>query len=319
MNLPAPRAQIQSRPSEPDAQATNLLARLQRGEKAPALTAAQADKFLSENHRSASSLLAAFRATGDPALLKEATEKYPNDPQVAFTAAYAPDVSPEERRHWLDAFKQSAPGNAFADYLSAAEHLKAGQTDQAIQDLNAALGKQDYQDYSWEFIESGQEAYRSAGYSETEARIIPSMSLLLPQFAELKGLNSQLVELASAYRQAGDAASAQAALQMDLTLGQRLTAPLNASLLSQQVGLAIQSYALRQMDPNSPYGNTELTVQEQLNQVLQQRATLSQFGNQLDQIYTTISPSDWISYHDRWLAFGEENAMKWLLSKYSTK
>lgn len=319
LKLPAPRIQVQARSSGADLEATNLIARLQRGEKAPKLTPVQAEKYLKENHRGAGSLLAAFRATGDQKLLQEAIDKYPNNPQVAFTAAYAPATSPEGRRHWLDVFKQSVRGNSFADYLSAADHFKAGQREQALQDMSAALTKPNYQDYSWDFIENGQEAYRGAGYSETEARIIPSMSLLLPQFAELKQVNDQMINLAAEYRQDGDESSAQVALRMDLELGKRLTTPENASLLSQQVGFSIQAQALRQMDPSGPYGSSGQTVQDQLNQVSQERSTLTEFGKQLDQIYETISPSDWISYHDRWLAFGEESAMKWLLDKYEQK
>ena len=175
LSLPAPKVQAQA-PS-PLAASTDLIAKLQRGEKAPLLTTAQAEKYLKENGRNAASLLAAFRASGDQQLLNEAIEKYPNDPQVAFTAAYAPDMPAGERRRWLDVFKQAAPENSLADYLSAADHLRAGQVDQAIQDLSVASGKPGYQDYSWVFIESGQEAYRSAGYSEQAARIIPSMKL----------------------------------------------------------------------------------------------------------------------------------------------
>jgi RNA polymerase sigma factor (sigma-70 family) len=316
LRVPAPSVRTQISPPATDNPSTGLIARMQHGEKAPALTPAQAEKYLNENRRSAASLLAAFRATGDKELLDEAASKYPNDPQVAFTAAYAPGVQPDERRRWLDAFKQSAPENSFADYLSASDHFKAGQVDQGIQDLSAASGKSSYQDYAWDFIQSGQEAYRSAGYSEEDARVIPSMSLLLPQFLELKQLNEQIINLASAYRQAGDDSSARDALQMDVMIGQRLTAPANASLLSQQVGLAIENYALGQMDASTPYGNDGQTVQDVLNEVNQKRTTLTQFGKQLDQIYATISAPDWISYHDRWLAFGEENAMKWLLAKY---
>jgi hypothetical protein len=73
------------------------------------------------------------------------------------------------------------------------------------------------------------------------------------------------------------------------------------------------------MDPNSLSDSSGQTVQDRLNQVNRERATLTDFGKQLEQIYETISPSDWISYHDRWLAFGEENAMKWLLDKYEQK
>ncbi len=252
-------------------------------------------------------------------LLKEATEKYPNDPQVAFTAAYAPDVSPEDRRRWLDVFKQSAPENSLANYLSALDYFKAGRTDQAIQDLSAAAAKQKYQDYSWDFIQGGQEAYRSAGYPEAEARIIPSMALVLPQLAELKQLNEQMINLATAYRQAGDEASAQAALQMDAALGQRLDGPGNTALITQLVGMAIENIALRQMDPNAPYGNSGQTVKDRLDEVNQRRTSLTDFAHQLDGIYESISAADWISYHDRWLAFGEDNAIQWLLAKYGQK
>ena len=53
-------------------------------------------------------------------------EKYPNDPQVAFEALFAKDLSPEQRRQWLSAFEQSAPDNPLANYLSARDYLKAG-------------------------------------------------------------------------------------------------------------------------------------------------------------------------------------------------
>lgn len=245
--------------------------------------------------------------------------KYPNDPQVAFTAAYAPGTSPEDRRRWLDAFKQSAPENPLANYLSALEHFKAKDTDQAIQDLTAAASKQKFYDYTLDFVANGQEAYRAAGYPEAEARIIPSMSLILPHLAELKQLNFDIVDLANAYRQAGDETSAQAALQMDAALGQRLSGDRSAALITQIVGMAIESIALKQMDPNLPYGANGQTARESFDEITQRKTALLQFADQLDKIYATISASDWISYHDRWNAFGEENAMMWLLDKYGKK
>ena len=285
----------------------------------PLLTPQQAEAYLNENHRTAASLLAAFRATGDRKLLAEATEKYPNDPQVAFTAAYASGASPEEQRRWLDAFKGSAPENALPSYLSALNHFKAGQTEEAIQDLSAAFGKQTFQDYSWDFIQNGEEAYRAAGYPEVEARVIPSMALILPHLAELKQLNENLLQLAAAYRQAGDESSTFAALQMDATLGQRLNGTDNSALITKLVGMVIEQLALKQMDPNATYSSGGQTVKDRLHDLSQHQTSLMEFSKQLDGIYASIAPADWISYHDRWQAFGEENAMKWLLSKYPQK
>jgi hypothetical protein len=85
----------------------------------PGMSRVQIESYLEQNRRSAESLLAAFRLTRDRALLQEAAEKYPNDPRVHYAgwiSAYRDDnSSPEERRQWLEAFKQSAPGNALAN------------------------------------------------------------------------------------------------------------------------------------------------------------------------------------------------------------
>jgi DNA-directed RNA polymerase sigma subunit (sigma70/sigma32) len=131
--------------------------------QAPKLTAGQVESYLKENQRSAASLLAAYRTTDDQTLLDEAMRKFPNDPQVAFEAAFKKDASPEEQRQWLHALKQSAPLNALADYLSAAHYFKAGQPDQAVQDLIAASGKPQFQDYTLERVQDDDSLNRMRG------------------------------------------------------------------------------------------------------------------------------------------------------------
>lgn len=157
-HLPAPPMQFTNPRATPvkNLQPTNLYARFK--DKQPALTAEQVEAYLKANGRKTSSLLAAYRTSGDPALLQEAMQKYPNDPQVAFEAVFKKDASPEEQRRWLDAFKQSAPDNALVNYLSAHNYFKAGQTDQAVQELVAASSKQQYQDYTQNRVQDDQEA-----------------------------------------------------------------------------------------------------------------------------------------------------------------
>src|SRR6185437_16636821 len=99
--LPAPTVRSTIPPTGPlaeDLTATNLYARLK--ENPAKLTAGEIASYLNANRRSASSLLAAYRTTGDPKLLEEAMQKYPDDPQVAFEAAFKKDASPEQRRQW---------------------------------------------------------------------------------------------------------------------------------------------------------------------------------------------------------------------------
>jgi RNA polymerase sigma factor (sigma-70 family) len=319
-HLPAPPmpavAAVDPAPPEP-VQTRNLYALLTNRTSQVKLTAVQAEAYLKEHRRSAASLLAAFRTSGDPGLLQEAMQKYPNDPQVSFEAASRPDAPAEERRQWLDRLKQSAPENALANYLSAADHFKAGQADLAVQDLLAAAGKPQFQEYNLDRIQTDEEAYRAAGYPEAEAKLLASSQLVMGQQVAVSGLGRSMLDLAKSYQQAGDEASRQAALQMAVDLGQRYgdDAP-GQMLVAKLLGISIERKALGAMDANAAYAGTGQTVQDQLTQLAQQRAALAALNQQTDPIMQTMSDSDWISFNDRLKNFGEEAAMRWVVGKY---
>ncbi len=299
--------------------ATNRLAQIMR-EGAPPLMTAQLQRYLDENHRSAASLVSAYRTSGDSVLLREAMEKYPTDPTVAFEAAVGKDVSPTERREWLEAFKKLAPDNPLANYLSALDHFKSGRTDQAVLDLLAANDRPTLTDYTVERIRMDEEAYRAAGYSEGEAKMAAVWGVPLPQVAQMKALAQEMVGLAASYRQAGDENSAQATLQMAIALGQKMDASSTGAsvpIISRLVGVAIQRMAFDAMDPGSGYG--EGTVQQQLDQLKQRKDSIRQLVRQSSPFHEQMTPDDWLTYNERTLSFGEENAIGWLLNKYAQK
>jgi len=70
------------------------------------------------------------------------------------------------------------------------------------------------------------------------------------------------------------------------------------------------------MDPNNPYGGTGQTVQDRLNQLAQQKATLTELGQRTESLLETMSDQDWIIYIDRFSRLGEEAAEQWLVNKY---
>jgi len=306
--------------SSNDESQTANLARILKSDTSARVTAEQIAPYLKANHRNAGSLIAAFRATGDAALLEEAMANFPDDPQVAFVAIHKKDASPQERRLWLDAFKKSDPGNSVGNYLSAFDFFKNGQPDQAVQELGAASGKPVMQDFSLDFMQNSAEAYRAAGYSADEAKVVASISLVLPHLIELKQLNQSIVDLANSYRQAGDEASAKAALQMDVNLGRRLGDQTGSpTLISQLVGIAIESNALKAMDPSAPLGDSGQTAQQRIEELAQSRAAAKELAQQFTGIEESMSPQDWSSYVDRLHHFGEQAAMRWLIAKYGQK
>jgi RNA polymerase sigma factor (sigma-70 family) len=317
--LPAPSIQNPASTPLPEenTQATNLFARF--NDKQPKLKPEQVEGYLRANGRNAASLLAAYRTTKEDALLAEAMQKYPNDPQVAFEAVFKKDVSPAERSQWLEALKKSDPGNSLPNYLSALDDFRAGQRDQAMKELIEASGKSEFRDYTVDRMQDDEEAYLAAGYSVAEAKTIPSSQLLLPQLKQVKELGLALADVAKSYRQAGDETSAQAALEMAANLGQRYGNTPGETEISWMVGMAVERIALGAMDPRSPYGNGGQTVQDRLDQLNQKKEELKALNQQLEPLLPTLSDQDWISYKDRWRAFGEESAARWVVNKYGQK
>lgn len=286
------------------------------------LTAEQAEAYVRENHRNAISLLAASRASGEKAYLREAMEKFPNDPLVAFDAYFLSgphdnkQAATPERRQWLENLKQSDPNNALPNYLAARDDFRAGKTDLALQELQAASGKTVFNDYLLEALQSTEEAYRSAGFSEADAKSTASWNLLLPHLADTKQLSENMADLAAQYLKSGDTASAQSLVQMGLSLGQQVGGPAEFPLLNTLVGIAIQKKLLGAMDPSSPYLDTGTTVQDQIDALNQYRESLKGLAPQTEAVLPRLSDADRVNFYDRLRMFGEPAAVRWAVDKY---
>ncbi len=299
---------------------TNLYARLAR-EESEKLRPEQLEGYLATNHRSAGSLLAAYGATGDRAFLREAMEKFPNDPHVALAAYYlagpydSQQPASGERRRWLEALRNSDPGNALGSYLAAADLFKSGQTEAALKALTEAADRPCLNQFILENLQNGEEAYTAAGYSEAEAKGRAAMEVPLPQYVDLKLAGTKLAELAASYRQAGDEASAQAALQMGLALGERLSSGKSESLIQELVGIAVQKRLLSEVSPGAAVDAEGRTAQARLDQLLQHREDLKALARQSEDALQTMSDQDIGHFFDRTRSFGEEAAMRWVVER----
>jgi hypothetical protein len=295
---------------------TNLIRRLLAGEEAPRITLEQANAFADANGRRADALLAAWRASGDLAFLREAMEKFPTDPHVAYMAwsrnggAETTEEGVKARREWLERFKQAAPDNAVANYFAARERLKAGDVDAAFRELSAATDKQ-WHDYTLEGIQNTEEAYRASGFSEAESKTMANIGALLPHLAELRGLGKSLNELAAARRQDGDAQSADAAVQWALQVGERTGKEGSMTLVQEFVSLAIQRDALKVLDPVAVLGDSGQTVQQRLAALEEQRNAVRAVARESGEIMNQLSDADLGRYFDRLKLLGEKAAVDW--------
>lgn len=330
LRRPAPAMPVAARVAEPHpdgASSTNLLIRL-LDERCPLkLSAEQVESYLRANRRNAESLLAAFQITGDGALLREALEKYPADPRVSLAASLAAlksdTLSPEQRRQRLEKFEEVDPQNALANYLSALDHFRSGQTEQAVEELIAASGKSKVQNYSGAHILAMEEAYHAAGYSEAEAKA--AADLEWPgTFIELRSLVYCLADLATAYQQAGDKASAEAVFRIGANMGQQVAQQPRQELLGNDImGRGIEGAMLggvdppaRQgLDPASAYGDSGHTVKDRLDELKERSEEYRLLRTQVQDLLPTLPEQDLVSFFDRKRIFGEIEALQWARNK----
>jgi len=328
--LPTSRLQKPSLPPPSDAAlpvsnealSTNFLERLLQGESLH-VTPEQLTSYLQANHRSADSLLAAYQATGERALLDEALMNYPHDARVAYNAWFRTPTGPDDpegtrsRRQALDVLKEAAPDNALVNYLSARNYFASGQSERAIQEMQAGAAKPNYDDYTRDDMQSMTEAYLAAGYSEAEAKLAANTGALLPHLAELKQDGVRLAEIAKSYQQAGDSASAQAMLQMCQDLGQRLDDRNATTLIQQLVGIAVQRIGLDAATAMSVDPGNSPAIQDRVNALTQEREDIKALvaGHQIETWLQTASPQDVVAFCDRERAFGEVKALQWLANR----
>jgi RNA polymerase sigma factor (sigma-70 family) len=285
---------------------------------APKLSADQAESYVNRNGRKPASLLAAYYTSGSETYLREAMENHPNDARVAFAAAAVAKAQGqgqrEEYRQWLGRFEAAAPENGLPSYLLAADYMDAGLTNQGLQELEAATSKSKLDLYSLDSARSCEEAYLSAGYSDLEAEAAGMANTPKLSLASLSALKRNLIDLADSYRQADDAASAQAVLEMGLALGQRFAEPSPmATIVETLYGARVEAQMLERMDPDSRVGSTELAAQAQLDEISAAYTRVRE--ENVNELMRSIPPEDQLGYLDRLKASGQLAALQWLVSK----
>jgi len=180
-----------------------------------------------------------------------------------------------------------------------------------LQEVAAANAKPGFDNYLVDFMQNAEEAYRNGGYPATEAKVVATMSALLPEQSQVKSVGVSLTELAKQYRQAGDETSAQAALQMALNLGRRQDQAPQTTLIQELVGMAIERLAFNAMNPGAPYGEAGQTVQDQIDALVARRKDYRELTSKSTQILATMSDEDVLHYFDRQKIYGEVAAMRW--------
>ena len=316
-SLPAPKiapsTSPASSPTPPPPASNAVLERLLKTGDTK-LTATQLQSYLAQNKRDAESLITASRLTDDLALLREAAQRFPNDPRVQFDLAMRSD-NDAERQRAAAALAAADPSNAMGSYLSASEAFKAGNADEAVRQLSEAAGRASLDDYMMQTVQSAEDAYLAAGYDPIAAKAVAMFGNSMSHATELTKLGRQMSDLAKSYTARGDADSAQAIRDMGLALGLRMQSSLSSFLISDLVGMGIQKRFLDALDPRVIVDAQGTTAQQRRDQLAEHKTLITHLTRTVDPTSPQWSPQLLSQYLERVKLFGELAAMQWLQGK----
>lgn len=289
------------------------LAAMLSGETEPVLLSAEdLDRWRRGASTNVAEWLAARQLGGGVELLKEALERFPNDPRVLVASAVLDD-DPSARRERLDRLKAVDPDNALANYLSARDHLKAGRVDEARADLQAAAAKPGYSDYTRTAMDAAQTLLLEAGRSPSEATVLGMATTQIPQVAQLKNLAVEINALQKQYVAAGDQAAAENLANWGLQIARHLGGEDGGSLLIHRlVGQAVEQLVLRELPGDTRPGFLDGTIQAHLDALATRRTELREVGQRATTWIRDASASDLEAYYRRVYQEGELSAIAWI-------
>lgn len=270
----------------------------------------QIQAHLERNRTNAESLLAAFNATSDKALLREAASRFPSNALVLSTVL-AHDALPERRQELLEQFKRMAPDNSLPNYLAARDHARAGQTDLALAEFEDAGSKSGFQDYTVERIQGLEDLYLGAGYSPVEAKALAMASVQMPTLGQMRDLGRDLAAIEKQYVAGGDTTSAQALARMGVGMAGNLNGPNATSLLGQLVGNYIERGFLNGLDPSAPPDFLSQSIDDRMAQLRAQETSLRESAGFFDSWMESATDAQRVGYFDRLRLYGETAALDW--------
>lgn len=272
----------------------------------PKLTREQIDSYLSARSRTAASLLTAFRLSGDEALLREAMEKFPYDPQVLL-ASLRLVVDPAKRLEILESLKRSDPENGIVDCLSARALLDLGKNEEALAALSQSVSKP-IRDYTVLSCQNDEEAYLAAGFSPLEAKMTALFQSTKPLLIQLRNLADGLKKQRESDGAAGDDAAVQSSRDIQLQLAGQL--PQGGFMVDSLVAMVIEKGVLMEMD--SP------EARARMEEIDLQRKSMAENSKRITALIETsaVPENDWLLYFDRAKLFGEKAANDWMLEKH---
>jgi hypothetical protein len=270
------------------------------------------EAYLKTGPRSAQDLMAAFQASGDRKYLKEAAERYSDDPQVQFMVV-ATNLFPEERDQWIRRFLSSSPNNALGNYFEASEALRKGEIDSAVKALRSAQDKREFEDYTVISMHNAEAVYEYTGLSMAESKTRAMLDTQMPHLQRLRQLGREIDTLRQSMEAQGLPDLGDELVMHGLDLARRLSIGQGGrSLMNQLVGIRMEEQILEKLDPQGDYPFLNNSLEAEISAMQSQYKRVRNLASVADQLLGSASERQVIDYFERLKLFGELEAIAWL-------
>ena len=302
--LPAPK--LKARPAVPPVVEA-------KGPETPKGLRELLEGYLAGKQRSAASLLAVSRITKDLALLDEAKQRFPGNPQVLLDWLLRSAATPEEKKQALNDLRKAAPDNAMGDYLFALQQFEAGDMDGAVVALWQGLQKPVADAYFMDAVRASEEAYLGVGYPPARAVSTAMWGMEMNVLGPMRQLADWTLDMQAAYATGGDAESARDVARMGSAMGAALQQQFeHGVVLEELVAIAIERKFLERLDPAVELVAGGQTAGARLNDLNALKEQIKSALQATTVLRDQLDESAKMEYYQQVKLKGELGALLWL-------
>ncbi len=287
-----------------EANALNLLG----GRTMLPVTPEQVESALDAGGRSIDGLIAAQAILGDHRYLREAAERYPDDPRTQFWMV-AERVLPEERAEWLERFKEVDPDNAMANFLAAEHAFRSDDIEAGVAELRAA-GAKGYRDYSDDLrgevaaLYSATNQFDPASVQDASAGVSS-----MPHVEQVQSLTQRLIEYQRELREEGEDEMASEVVELGTAMLETVAGNSALDAIGARTMMLFMQENLQRAagDPN-----------QTLTALSAERERVAGLGESLRSIFAReglLDASQLAGYSERLHDQGEVAAAEWLVGE----
>jgi len=293
--------------------ASDLMKAWSEGGTFTPLSRAELDHFLKEKGRTPINLITASRLSHDVNLIREAIKEFPQEPSLQLELALRSNT-PEEKSQAIQSFQRLAPDNSIGNYLAAQDAFSKGDLAAAGDALAQSLENPLLLNYNAQILQSSEDALSDAGYTPGMAPALALGLLGIPELTVFTAVSRDLKAVEDGFINQADYDSAEPAVVIGITLGQRIQDSSNTTMINQLVGISVEKTFLDQLDPLTVVGPNNATVAERLELIKNKQQTIKELipvSNQL----VEADDATLAQYFSVMKKEGEIAALQWLQNR----